>query len=404
MPTCRACGATDLADVVSLGRLPLVNTLLEQDDPAPPLFPVDVVRCLRCTLVQLAETVPPEMLFRNYSYFSSYSDTFLAHARAFADWAIESLGLGDDSLVVEAASNDGYLLQYFTQRGIGAVGIEPARNIAAVAREHGVDTISEFLDAELARQFVAERGPASLVVANNVAAHVPDLPDFTRALAILAGSDGHIVIEVPYLRDLVDRVEFDTIYHEHVSYFSLTSLHQVLDGQGLTVTEVERLPVHGGSMRVHASASGSQGPAVTALLEEEGTWGVADETRFDAFAGAVSSLRDDVHDLVAGLVGSGARVAAYGAAAKGVVLANTCGLGADLVEFVVDRNPDKQGKVLPGVAIPVLAPEALQQRRPEYCLLFAWNLADEIAQQQAGYLRTGGRFISPVPAPKVLAA
>jgi len=402
--SCRSCASTDVVDVLSLGRLPLVNSFVAPGEPAPERFPLDVVRCEGCTLVQLAEAVSPETLFRTYAYFSSYSDTFVEHARTFATWAIETLELDSESLVVEAASNDGYLLQFFVEHGVGALGVEPARNVAEVARARGIDTISEFLDVELARRVVAERGHPALVVANNVVAHVPDLNGFVEALATLAANSGRVVIEVPYLRDLVDRVEFDTIYHEHVSYFSLTSLQAVLARQGLVVVQVDRIPVHGGSLRVHAAAEGVADRGVEALLAEEAAWGVRDSARFAEFAAAVATVRRQVHELVRGLVDSGARVAAYGAAAKGVVLANTCDLDGELVDFVADRNRYKQGKLLPGVAIPVRSPEALQREQPDYCLLFAWNLAEEIASQQTAYAAAGGKFIAPVPVPKVLAA
>jgi hypothetical protein len=390
--------------VLSLGELPLVNELVDRDADKVDRFPLDVVRCTRCTLVQITETVPPERLFRTYSYFSSFSDTYVAHMRALADWAVADLGLGPKSLVVEAASNDGCLLRELRGRGIAVLGIEPARNVAEAARAAGIETLSEFLDVELARSIVAERGNASLVVANNVLAHVPDANGFVAALALLAGSAGHVVIEVPYLRDLVDAVEFDTIYHEHLSYFSLTSLQLLLARHGLVVRRVERIQVHGGSLRIHAAAFGDAEDSVAELLAEEAAWGVDDSRRFARFATDVEALRRDVYALVTGVVGSGATVAAYGAAAKGVVLANACGLDASLIRFVVDRNPHKQGRLLPGVGIPVRAPEALLAERPDYCVLFAWNLADEIAEQQAAYVDAGGSFIKPIPTPRVLAA
>jgi hypothetical protein len=390
--------------VLSLGRLPLVNTLVEPGEDDAERFELDLVRCLRCTLVQITETIPPERLFRTYSYFSSYSDTYVEHARRFAAWATDELELGEGSLVVEAASNDGYLLRFFREQGIRALGIEPATNVAEVARTRGIDTVSEFLDVGLAKRIVEEHGAASLVVANNVVAHVPDLHGFVAALATLAGETGYVTVEVPYLRHLVDAVEFDTIYHEHLSYFTLTSLLPVLMEHGLTVRRVEQLDVHGGSLRVHAARGVVEESGVRRLLAAEEAWGVQSSSRFEDFAGAVASLRREVHELVAELAGSGATVAAYGAAAKGVVLANVCGLNAELIRFVVDRNPLKQGKLLPGVGIPVLAPEKLRTEQPDYCILFAWNLADEIAEQQAEYIAAGGRLIAPVPRPHVLAA
>jgi hypothetical protein len=389
--------------VISLGTMPLVNALVEPGDTAPDRrYPLDVVRCPRCTLVQITENVPPETLFRTYTYFSSYSDSYLAHARRFAATSIEELALDAESLVVEAASNDGYLLQYFAQAGVSSLGIEPALDVAEVARGRGVETIAEFLDEGLADRIVAKHGEADLVVANNVLAHVPDLHGFVSALRTLAGERGTVVIEVPYLCDLVDRLEFDTIYHEHLSYFTLTSLAPVFRAHGLTIRGVERLTVHGGSLRIFASADGAHDDAVEQLLADEGVWGVDARLRFDDFARGVDSLQSDLHELVAGLVSSGASVAAYGAAAKGVVLANVCGLDAQLVRFVVDRNPHKQGMLLPGVRIPVKAPAALTRDRPDYCLLFAWNLADEILSQQSAYSEGGGRFIAPVPEPRVL--
>jgi SAM-dependent methyltransferase len=402
---CRSCGNTNVEAVLSLGAIPLVNALVDPDDPVSDArYPLDVVRCPRCTLVQITETIPPETLFRTYTYFSSYSQTFLDHASAFASRSIAELGLDANSLVVEAASNDGYLLQYFAQAGVPALGVEPATNVADAARASGVDTIAEFLDEELARRIVSERGTADLVVANNVLAHVPDLHGFVAALGTLAGEHGSISIEVPYLRDLVDRLEFDTIYHEHLSYFTVTSLGQLFAPHGLAIHDVERLAVHGGSLRVRVARSGVPSERVETLLAAEADWGVGGSDRFRRFADDVDRLRTDLHDLVAGLASGGAVVAAYGAAAKGVVLANTCGLDANLIRFVVDRNPHKQGKLLPGVRIPVVEPEMLEREQPDYCLLFAWNLADEVMAQQAGYHERGGRFITPAPTPQVVAA
>jgi hypothetical protein len=401
---CRSCGAREIEHVLSLGSIPLANALV---DPGAlngdAHYPLDLVRCPRCTLVQIRESVPPETLFRTYSYFSSYAETFVEHARRFAGGAIAELGLDGGSFVVEAASNDGYLLQHFVSAGVPSLGIEPARNVAAVARGRGIDTIDEFLDEELAGRIVEERGEADLVVANNVLAHVPELHGFVAALSALAAERGVVVVEVPYLRDLVDGLEFDTIYHEHLSYFTLTSLSPLFAASSLTILDVERLPVHGGSLRVRASRNGEPSTAVASLLEEERGWGVASGEPLAVFAKKVAALTRDVHELVEGLVSGGASLAAYGAAAKGVVLANVCALDAGLVRFVVDRNPAKQGKLLPGVRIPVEATESLAREQPDYCLLFAWNLADEILEQQSEYASRGGRFIVPVPEPRVLA-
>jgi len=364
-------------------------------------YPLDVVRCTTCTLVQLDHSVSPETLFRDYAYFSSYSDAFLEHARRFAE--VAGRQLGPDGFVVEAASNDGYLLQYFRQAGNRVLGIEPARNVAEVARARGIATVAEFLDQELARRIVREHGPADLVVANNVLAHVPDPNGFVAALATLADEGGRVSIEVPYVRDMIDGVEFDTIYHEHLSYFSLTALTQLVERHGARVVHVERLPVHGGSLRIWLAASGAPDDAVGELLEDEARWGIAEADRYRTFAERVAGARRGVAEFVAGLCARGT-VAAYGAAAKGVVLANTCSLDAERVVFAADRNPHKQGKVFPGVRIPVVPPETLREQRPDYCLLFAWNVADEILAQQHGYREAGGRFVVPLPEPTVIAA
>jgi len=389
--------------VLSLDDMPLVNAfVLPGAEEAEQRYPLVAVRCPNCTLVQITETVPPEILFRDYAYFSSYSTTFLAHARRFAERSVASLGLDHGSLVIEAASNDGYLLQYFNEAGIRTLGIEPALNVAEVARTNGVETIAAFLTEELAGQLVAERGTADLVIANNVLAHVPDLHGFVRALAMLAGNRGLISVEVPYLIDLVDRLEFDTIYHEHVFYFSLTALKTVADANGLMLQDVERLPVHGGSLRVTFSILGEPKPIVQELLADEEAWGVREPDPYQQFAASVSSARVSVNELVTQLVGGGASVAAYGAAAKGVVLANACGLNRNLVDFVADRNPAKQGRLLPGVGIPVQEPLALELERPDYCLLFVWNLAHEIIEEQARYREHGGRFVLPLPSPRIV--
>jgi len=400
---CRSCHSARLDPVLSLGDMPLANSLLDSADEDEPRYPLDVVRCEHCSLVQITETVPPEILFREYGYFSSFSDTFVAHARSFARRMNEELHLGPDSLVVEAASNDGYLLQFFAEGGIPVLGIEPAQNVAAAASARGIETIAEFLEPELARSVVERRDRhADLVVANNVLAHVADLTGFVDALRTLAGDDGLVSVEAPYVCDLVDRLEFDTIYHEHLCYFSLTSLLRLFADHGLTVVDVERLPIHGGSLRVLARAEGAR-PAerVAALLEEEQAWGITDAARYAAFARDTDALRGTIAGLARGLVHGGERIAGYGAAAKAVVLSNACGLDSSVIEYVVDRNPYKQGKLLPGVRIPVRPPETLLETRPDYVLLFVWNIASEVTEQQRAFVDGGGRFIVPIPEPRI---
>lgn len=401
---CRACGFASLEAVLSLGEMPLVNALLEDEDAVEDTYPLDVVRCPRCTLVQITETVPPELLFREYSYFSSYSDTFLAHASAFAGRMRRELDLGRGSLVVEAASNDGYLLRFFADEGVPVLGIEPARNVAAAAAARGIESMPEFLDVDLARTIVARRGRhADLVVANNVLAHVADLHDFVGALATLAGDTGLVSVEAPYVCELVDRTEFDTIYHEHLCYFSLTALVRLFAQHGLAVVDVEQLPVHGGSLRVLSRAGGAASPSVAELLEREEEWGIRDGSRYASFALEVDALRASIASTVRELVASGERVAGYGAAAKAVVLLNSCGLDRSVVEYVVDRNPYKQGKLLPGVRIPVRSPGALLETRPGFVVIFVWNVAAEVIDQQRAYVEGGGRFIVPIPELRVVA-
>lgn len=402
---CRGCGSPRLEPVLSLGEMPLANALVDSaDDPPEHRYPLDLVRCPTCRLVQITETVPPELLFREYSYFTSFSDTFVAHAKTYASQMRERLALDSGSLVVEAASNDGYLLQFFAAAGVPVLGVDPARNVAAAAADRGIETIPEFLDPELARRIVASRGRAAdLVIANNVLAHVADVHGFVEALAILAGESGVVSIEAPYVCDLVDRLEFDTIYHEHLCYFSLSSLRALLATHGLDVVDVDRLPVHGGSLRILASASGGAAAAdVAAMLEHEERWGIGDAARFAEFARATDEARAAIAALVRDLVASGERVAGYGAAAKAVVLLHACGLGRSEIEYVVDRNPYKQGKLLPGVRIAVLPPEQLLESPPGYVLLFVWNIADEVIEQQRAYVEGGGRFVVPVPRPTVV--
>ncbi len=402
---CRACGSPDLEPVLSLGEMPLANALVDgADDSLEHRYPLDLVRCPTCRLVQITETVPPELLFREYSYFSSFSDTFVAHAKRYAAQMQQRLALDTGSFVVEAASNDGYLLQFFAADGIQVLGVDPARNVAAAATARGIETLPEFLEPELATRIVASRGrSADLVIANNVLAHVADVHGFVGALAILAGESGLVSIEVPYVCDLVDRLEFDTIYHEHLCYFSLTSLRALLVAHGLDVVDVEHLPVHGGSLRVLATAQGeAPGPSVAAMLEREEQWGIGDAARFAAFARATNDLRASIAAFVRELVASGERVAGYGAAAKAVVLLHACGLGRSEIEYVVDRNPYKQGKLLPGVRIPVCSPEQLVESPPGYVLLFVWNIAGEVIEQQSRYLDGGGRFVVPIPEPVVI--
>jgi SAM-dependent methyltransferase len=398
---CRGCGTSRLEVVLDLGEMPLANAILNEEDLArpEPRYPLALAYCPQCWLVQITETVSPELLFREYTYFSSVSDAFVEHSRVMAERLIEQRGLGAGSLVIELASNDGYLLQHYARAGVPILGIDPARNIAEVATARGVPTLAEFFTRDLADELARSGRTADVVHANNVIAHVPDLNGFVAGIAHLLKAAGVAVIETPYLRELVERLEFDTIYHEHLFYHSLTALSRVFGRNGLQVVDVERIPVHGGSLRVFAMRSGAQEPseAVASLLAEELEVGLCSAEYYATFAGRVETLGRELRALLTDLRSQGHSVAAYGAAAKGAVLLNAFDLGPDLISFVADRSPHKQGHLMPGVHIPIVGADQLVVRNPEECLLLAWNFADEILAQQAEYRRLGGRFIIPVP-------
>jgi len=406
---CRSCQCTELLPVLSLGSTPLANALLTraQLTEQEPRFPLDLAFCPQCSLVQITATVPPEQLFRDYLYFSSFSDTALANAKAIAHRMIDQLRLGQGSLAAEVASNDGYLLQFYREKGVPVLGIEPARNIAAVAREQrGIPTIAEFFGAELGRKLNREGTRADVVHANNVLAHVADLNGFVEGFAWFLKDTGAAVIEAPYLKPFLDDLEFDTIYHEHLCYFSLTALTHLFAGAGLEVFDVEQIPIHGGSLRlfVRRRISGNPPPtiAVTALLEEETRWGVHDPAAYRDFGRRVLALRDDLMRTLRDLKAGGARIAAYGASAKGSTLLNFFGVGADLLDYIVDRSTYKQGLFSPGTHLEIHSPEMLLQDRPDYVLLLTWNFADEILAQQDAYRRAGGRFIIPIPRVRIV--
>lgn len=403
---CRLCGGTDLPVILSLGETPLANSLLTEErlQQPEPRFALDVAFCPGCSLVQITETVPPETLFRDYAYFSSFSDTMLRHAREIAEGLIERRKLGPESLVVEIASNDGYLLRNFVEAGVPVLGIEPARNIAKVAEERGVRTLAEFFGADLATGLAAEGQQADVILANNVMAHVPDINGVVAGIKALLKPDGVFVMETPYVKDLVDHLEFDTIYHEHLLYYSLTALENLYQRHGLAAVDVEWVPIHGGTLRVSVTHAGREGdrPAVRKLLDEEAGWGVGTRAFYDGFADRVENLRTELWGLLAGLKGQGKRIAAYGASAKGSTLLNYVGIGRETLDFVVDRSTVKQGKYTPGTHLPIHAPEQLLSESPDYVLLLTWNFAQEILEQQSEYRQRGGRFILPLPEPKIV--
>lgn len=407
-PRCRSCGSPRLETLLDLGTTPLANALLtaEQLDEPEPRYPLVLVLCPECSLAQITETVPPEVLFGEYVYFSSYSETMLRHAETLARRLLAERRLGPASLVVEAASNDGYLLQFYRQAGVPVLGIEPARNVAAVAAERGIPTWVGYLNRSNLAALRADHPGlrADVLHAHNVLAHAADTNGFVAALTELLAPAGLLVIEAPYLLDTLDGTEFDQIYHEHLCYFSLTALRALLARHGLEVIDVERVPIHGGSLRVFAAHAGSAPvrESVAALLEVESRRGLDRAEGYRPFVERVGCLRQDLRDWLAWFKGRGSRIVAYGASAKGTTLLNAFGIGAETLDYCVDRSPVKQGKFLPGTHLPIDRPERLLEDQPDYVLLLTWNFADEILRQQDAYRRRGGRFLVPIPELKVV--
>ncbi len=411
MPVCRSCGENQLQPILALGQMPLANALLTREHLSMPeeTFPLDLAFCPHCALMQITETVPPEKLFREYLYFSSFSDTVLQNARMIAARLISAFNLNHDSFVVEVASNDGYLLKNYQEKFIPVLGVEPALNIAKVAEERGIPTISEFFCTELACHLREKYGQADIIHANNVVAHVADLHGVVEGLRILLKPDGVAVIENHYVKDLIDGVEFDSIYHEHLCYYSVTSFQNLFAQHGLTLVDVERLWVHGGSLRVFFQRS--DGPCslekegrsrVEALLQDEVGWGVDQVAFYQNFGEKVERLRVELLALLTKIKADGHRIAVYGASAKSATLLNYFGIGAEMLDYVADRSTFKQGKFTPGTHLPILSTTVLLEQQPEYVLLLTWNFTDEILEQQAEYRRRGGKFIIPIPELRVV--
>ena len=405
--SCRFCAGPLSHVFADLGATPLANSYLTEAEVSGPerFYPLCALVCESCLLVQLEEYEAPEAIFGEYAYFSSFSTSWLEHSRRYAEMAIERFDLGPHSRVVEVASNDGYLLRYFRERQIPVLGIEPATNVARVAIEHEIPTLIEFFGVETARRLASEWG-ADLLIGNNVLAHVPDLNDFVAGIAALLKPTGTVTMEFPHLLRLIDQRQFDTIYHEHFSYFSLATVRQVFAHHGLALHDVEELPTHGGSLRIYAGRADADPPPFSdraaALLERERAAGLDRLETYTQFQDSVRAAKRDLLDFVIALKREGLRIAAYGAPAKGNTLLNFCGIGSDFLDFTVDVSPHKQGLYLPGTRIPVLAPEAIRSARPDVVLILPWNLRDEIAEQHAYVREWGGRFAVPAPEPALL--
>ncbi len=404
---CRICHSTALEPILALGPTPLANAFLSGPEAfaAERAYPLDVSFCRSCGLLQLLDVVDPEILFREYIYVTGTSTTQTTHARGYAASVAELLQLGSDDLVAEVASNDGTFLRAFAAHGVRTLGIEPARNIAAEATAAGVETVNEFFTRELGARLRAERGPARVVVANNVLAHVDDPGDLLAGCRELVADDGLIVVEAPYVGDMIDRVEYDTIYHEHLSYLGIGPLLRLAERIALRIVRIDRVAVHGGSLRVFfsRSAAAHSSDVVQREAAERGR-GLADSARYHQFAADVAASRTALVDLLTRLVAEGRQIAAYGAPAKGNTLLNFCGVDTRLIRYTVDRNPRKVGLFTPGTHIPVRPVSVLTAdgSSPDYLLVLAWNIAEEIIQQQHEYRARGGRFIIPVPRARVL--
>lgn len=401
-PVCRLCGERLALTVVDLGEVPIANDLLRSQDldRREPVYPLHARACESCWLVQVDDVVPPGALFGDYTYFSSISSSWVEHARQFATAAAADLGLDSESLVLEVASNDGYLLRHFVQLGIPVLGVEPAETVAAASLEAGIPTEITFFGMDVAERIRAEHGLADLIVANNVVAHVPDLRDLLGGMKHVLASSGVISVEVPHVLNLLAGVQFDTIYHEHYSYFSLFSIERAFESVGLAVHDVEQLSTHGGSLRLwttHVESGRPPSDRLIALRRREQHVGVATPGLYRGFCERVERCRDATLAYLTDARVAGRRVAGYGAAAKATTFTNYCGITSADIEFVADSSPHKQGRWIPGSRLPIVAPEELRARRPDDVLVFAWNLKHEIAEQLAFVSEWSGRILVAVP-------
>ena len=407
-PRCRFCDSPLRHVFVDLGMSPLSNSYIKPSDLArmERFYPLVVFVCAQCFLVQLEEFESPDQIFSDYSYFSSFSETWVEHARAYTDMIVERLGLNSKHRVVELASNDGYLLQHFAAKGIPVLGIEPAANIAQAAIKNQIPTLVEFFGERTASRLVAEGVRADLIVGNNVLAHVPCLNDFVKGMKILLKPGGVITLEFPHLMRLMEENQFDTIYHEHFSYFSFHTARQVMAAQGLTVFDVEEVSTHGGSLRIYACHQGDEskptGERVQKLAAREKAAAVTDLQTYFYFGDKVKRTKRKFLDFLITAKNEGRSVVGYGAPAKGNTLLNYCGVRTDFIDYTVDRSPHKQGHFLPGTRIPIHHPDRIRETRPDYVLILAWNLMEEITQQMSYVRDWNGRFVVPIPEVKLL--
>ncbi|MGW0485304.1 class I SAM-dependent methyltransferase [Nonomuraea sp. NPDC003214] len=400
MIVCRLCGSGDLASVVDLGATPPCERFLTaaQLDEPETTYPLHLRVCTACWLAQIPPLITPEDTFTDYAYFSSYSTSWVEHARTF----VAGLELKPDTFVVEVASNDGYLLRHVVDRGVRCLGVEPSVNVGEAARKRGVPTVTAFLTPETARQVVAEHGLADYVVANNVYAHIPDVIGFTRGLRTLVADDGWVSIEVQHLLTLIEGNQYDTIYHEHFQYYTVASAQRALASGGLTLVDVELLPTHGGSIRLWARPSGEPSARVADVLALEKAAGLHEISGYIDFAARVAKVRRDLLGFLVGAAEEGRTVVGYGAPGKGNTLLNHCGVRPDLLAYTVDRNPYKHGRFTPGARIPVFEPERIAADRPDYVLVLPWNLREELAEQLSYVHEWGGRLVFPIPSLEVV--
>jgi hypothetical protein len=405
--TCRVCGSSELDLFLELGPTPLANSFLKSPEEFEheQFYPLDVYFCPACSMVQLLDVIDPEVLFRQYVYVTGTSDTMEAHTREYAQTVVDFLELGHDDLVLEVASNDGSLLRAFKKHNVRILGVEPAANIAAIARDSGIETLNEFFNSATAARVRKEYGPTKAVIGNNVLAHIDDTRDFLSGCKDALADKGVAIFEVPYLRELLERLEYDTVYHEHLCYFSITSIVRLCDEVGLSVIRIDHLPIHGGSLRIYGGSK-EQYPdpcdTVINAIQSEQQAGMSDPAHYEHFAANVEKNRKGLLELLTSLRAQGKTVAAYGAPAKGNTLLNYCGIGPEIIPFTVDKNPLKVGQFTPGMHIPVLGVSALLEQQPDYVLILAWNFAEEIMSQQEEYQNRGGKFIIPIPEPKVI--